>query len=103
MKQGDYYQTGDVLYKYVETKPKKATVLKGGVLVQDSHSGNPHSIEGGDYRILKTKDKLYLDVKKEVQATHPEHNTINIPKGCYEIGRVMEFDHFLEESREVID
>lgn len=103
MKQGDYFQTGDVLYKYVTKKPKKATVLKGGVLVQDSHSGNPHSIEGGEYRILKTPDKLFLDVKKEVKAVHPEHKAVSIPEGCYEISRVMEYDHFLEESREVID
>ena len=99
-----YHQQGDVLFKKVDKKPIGTKALKGNVIVQGSHGGNAHSIVNGAFKILIGKDKKnYLEVIKPVDAVHPEHKTIKLPKGVYLIDRVMEYDHMTEESKEVID
>jgi len=42
-------------------------------------------------------------VQKKSELTHQEHNTIEIQPGIYTIDIVQEYDHFLEESRSVLD
>lgn len=96
----EYYQTGDVLYFKIESIPKAAKKTKGNLIHQgrDHH----HLIEG-KFEILSLNDDMFINVKAKSRLTHPEHKTIEIPKGLYKKGIVVEYDHFLEESRRVID
>lgn len=95
-----YLQTGDVLYKKIDSIPKGLTI-KGALL----HKGESHDhrIVGRGFKIIEVDGKRYLDVSSPVDAVHPEHKTVKIPKGKYMIEIVNEFDHLLEESRKVID
>ena len=46
---------------------------------------------------------LVLDAPDGTDVTHQEHKTISLPPGQYDRTIVREWDHFLEEAREVRD
>lgn len=97
-----YYQQGDVLIiKVSEIKGKKLNHL---ILATGEATGHNHVITEGEAELYEEEGKLYLKVNSEnAILTHQEHKEINLPKGNYEIDRVKEYDHFLEESRRVND
>lgn len=96
----NYFQQGDVLLKQYQGEltgiPIKDSLLHKG---QNHH----HRLSGGAFRIIESPDAKFLDVAEQTSLTHEEHKTIVIPPGQYEIGIVLEYDHWLEESRQVID
>ena len=92
-----YYQQGDCLLKQVSEakgKPTKSNLLWKG---QNHH----HRVKG-KYTILKSDNVIYLK-SQGCTLFHEEHKDIKIDKGLYELSIVQEYDHFLEESRAVID
>lgn len=95
-----YLQTGDVLYFKIDSIPESAKKIKGNLIHQgrDHH----HLIEG-KFDLYSIGDDMFINVKAKSKLTHPEHKTIEIPKGFYKKSIVVEYDHFLEESRQVID
>jgi hypothetical protein len=44
-----------------------------------------------------------FNLKEGVEVRHEEHHTIPLVVDDYTIGIVQEYDHFLEEAREVLD
>lgn len=56
----------------------------------------------GDFNLFIKDDVKYLD-SYGCQLNHEEHKSFEIPKGFYRLEFVQEYDHFLEESRNVID
>lgn len=95
-----YFQQGDVLLKMRKEMPDEYNEIKSDLL----HKGqNHHHRLRGKFKLYANKDgKIYLQCK-EAELYHEEHNTIKIPEGIYEKDIVKEYDHWLEESREVID
>lgn len=102
MKKGQYIQQGDVIIKKVsEVKGKK---LKHLTLALGEATGHHHTIVEGDAELYEDNGKLFLRVNSETAVLgHQEHKAVEIPQGEYEIGIVREYDHFLEESRKVVD
>jgi hypothetical protein len=98
--QSDYRQTGDVLYFEVSAIPETAKKIKGNLIHQgrDHH----HLIEG-KFELMKDGDVMFIKANGKCKLTHPEHKTIELPKGLYKKEIVQEYDHFLEESRKVVD
>lgn len=95
-----YFQTGDVLYFKTESIPKAAKPIKGNLI----HQGNNHKHTiSGKFKLYKTKDDMFIRCDGTCKLLHEEHKIISIPKGIYKKGIVMEYDHWLEESRQVID
>ena len=95
-----YYQQGDVLIFKEETLPKDLKKLKTNVV----HKGDNHvHLIDGKFELLSGKDSFYIHAKEKCKLTHAEHNTISLPKGFYRKGIVQEYDHFLQESKNVID
>lgn len=95
-----YFQTGDVLYKPVKTIPKKAKKIKGNLI----HQGRDHHhLISGKFNLFQDGDNLFIKATARCELTHPEHKTVTLPKGLYKKDIVMEYDHWLEESRKVID
>jgi hypothetical protein len=96
----NYLQTGDVLYFKTDSIPVGSKKVKGNLIHQgrDHH----HLIEGL-FQLFDSGGDMFIEVKAKSKLTHPEHKTISIPKGFYKKGIVVEYDHFLEESRQVID
>lgn len=107
MKNGVYYQQGDVLLKPCAA-PSGTKALKPGargyVLAEGEATGHAHRIEDVAGIEFTEKDgKLYITNMKPATIRHEEHKPITLPPGCWEVGKVREYDHFTEEAREVRD
>lgn len=97
MKTKDLYaQQGDALFFKIKSLPKELKLRKDNVAVQGL---NRHIVKGKSVKVyegfISTKDKCLIK--------HPEHKDIVLPKGNYEVKQVMEYDHWLEERRKVLD
>lgn len=92
------FQQGDVLLKQTE-KPLNVNILESDLL----HKGqNHHHRVKGKFKIGENAEGRFVHSKGAV-LFHEEHKDVVIPAGFYKLGIVMEYDHFLEESRQVID
>lgn len=94
----NYYQHGDVLL-FEDTFPKSAKTQKTNIFYKGMN--HEHKVRG-KFRILKTKENTYIE-SKGCYVFHDEHEEIKLPKGVFRLQIVKEYDHLLEESRQVID
>ncbi len=96
-----YNQQGDVLMFKVDSKPKGLKKVKSNLV----HKGNSHNHTlTGNFRLYETKELgIFIVANENCKLVHPEHKTIKLSKGIYKKEIVLEYDHFLEESRQVID
>lgn len=97
----NYYQQGDVLLKEIDKKAIKGVEVKDDNVIKSA--SNQHSLGNGNYAIYKDNDDVYLEIKSQTEVLHQEHDKLVIPTGFYKVVTVLEYDHFLEESKEVID
>jgi|SRR5882672_2793982 len=100
-------QQGDVLFHPVDSIPEGARSIdpKNGsfILAEGEATGHAHRVEAiAGVEFYEKDGKFYLVAKKQCTVTHEEHNSQNLD-GIFEIGIVKEFDHFLEEARNVHD
>jgi len=99
-----YSQQGDVLVKQISNIPSSAKKLNHLTLALGEKTGHHHTITEGDAELYEVDGVLYLKVNSEqATLTHQEHKPILIEEGIYQIGIVKEYDHFLEEARNVAD
>lgn len=117
-----YTQQGDLIIKKCGIKgiftqefddiPKTAKPVKGNLLLKGQN--NSHALYGGKFQIYKDNETLFVEVTKETtldhvqdhlaeKPKHAEHHAQKIPPGKYFLSPLMEYDHMLEESRQVID
>lgn len=95
-----YYQTGDVLYIKTEKLPDVVEKVNGDLF----HKGDNHNHKvRGNFNIYKTDYGMFLECLEECELFHEEHHTIKADPGIYKKRIVMEYDHLLEESRQVFD
>lgn len=92
-----YVQQGDVLLK--KTNAVKGKALKTDLLWKGQ---NHHHRVKGKFKIVKDGEALFLK-SSGCTLFHEEHKDIKVPAGDYALSIVQEYDHFLEESRAVID
>lgn len=97
-------QQGDVVFLSSKI-PESNLVIRQGNLVQHGEAGHSHVLVGNDFEMYDepTTKKRYLRIVKPTLLKHEEHKEINLPAGEFEIRIVREYDHFKEESREVLD
>ena len=105
-----FIQQGDVLLKKIDSLPEGSKIKnasdKGYVLAEGESTGHAHRITeiASDICRLYEKDGvLYVKALNSVNLTHEEHKQVTIPEGIWEVGIVREYDHFLEEARNVKD
>lgn len=106
-----FIQQGDVLINKINKLPVGAMPVKKQknklILAEGEATGHAHVINcppsTEDYQLYQKDGRLYLENKAIALLTHEEHKPVNIPPGAWEIDRVREYDHFLEESRKVQD
>ncbi len=96
-----YLQQGDCLLKTIDDFPANWKLLKTDLL----HKGqsNHHRLKGGRFRIVTDGEKIFVKVLAATKLTHEEHKPISLKKGYYALEIVNEYDHFSEESRQVVD
>lgn len=83
----------------IEKAPKGLKVVKGNLLFKGQ---NHHHRLRGKFKMGVSDSKTYV-VSQGAELFHEEHKTIALPKGVHRLDHVQEYDHFLEESRQVID
>ena len=99
------YQQGDVLIEsaQIPTTAKKSNKNRI-VLAEGETTGHAHVIsDTNNCTAFESDSELYLRVTNEVTVSHEEHNHISIAPGNYRVRKVQEYDHFLEEARQVQD
>ena len=76
------------------------------ILAEGEATGHKHEIVEGDAELIEENGTLYLRVKsKEAKLTHPEHDSIAIPKGTYKVDHQREYapEESIEKERRVLD
>lgn len=100
-------QQGDVLLAQTKLpEGAKRVQPQGGtyVLVEGETTGHAHRVEAvPEVELYEHDGTLYLRVKDSADITHEEHNTVSVPRGTWEVGRVVEYDYDAEERRYVAD
>ena len=93
---GTYHQQGDLLAFPVDSIPSDAKERMDKVVVE----GLNRHIAIGD--CVKVYDG-YVSSSEPFAIQHPEHKDTVLSAGNYQIKQVLEYDHWKNESREVID
>ena len=101
------FQQGDLLLVGVCEIPTEAKEVKHtGILAEGEATGHNHKVAVLDMpnTLFYEKDgKLFIKNEKTIIIEHQEHHKIELPVGEWEIRKVKEYDHFLEEARYVKD
>jgi hypothetical protein len=87
------YRQGDVVLRPVSRLPKYANKA-GEQLSISSENGNPHTMQAAVYIARRNRQMLqYVVLENEEKMTHPQHPTLVIPAGIYEVSNVHERDY----------
>jgi hypothetical protein len=88
------YRQGEVLIFQVKArKPITAygyTEKADNVIVEGEISGHKHEVDNG--KLYEKDGKIMLEASKGCILKHPEHKSLAIPEGKYEIGIQVEYD-----------
>lgn len=76
--------------------------IEGKKLAEGETTGHAHTLNSSEVFELDNGLRTFSNNQNDV-LTHQEHKPITIPKGKYISGKILEYDHFLEESKEVRD
>lgn len=96
-----FYQQGDLLF-FNEGVPSGLQEIKSGVILHSDTTGHSHKVHGGV--LLSDENKvLFISTSEMAVVTHEEHKDLHLPAGNYKVRIVREFDHLMEEARNVID
>lgn len=102
-----WYQQGDVKITKIDAIPEHCKNVKrqekGFILAEGEATGHHHAVIEDDVQLFEKSGVIYLSVEKEGTVVHEEHGTVKLPRGKYQIGKIMEYDHFEEEATEVRD
>lgn len=117
-----YYMQGDCILKKCgvedcftksyDTIPSDAEKIPGNLILKGQ--SNSHALYGGKFQLYKKGEQVFLDVLEATTLDHvkdhlsqspqkAEHHAQVIEIGEYFLSIVQEYDHFKEESRQVID
>jgi hypothetical protein len=91
----------------VDSIPATATELvAGGVFAQGTATGNAHRALGPGVEVMRCSESGLVFILAQSGAatiTHAEHGERDLPFRYSVVKPKREYDHFLEESREVLD
>lgn len=78
--------------------------IEGKKLAEGEMTGHTHTLDNSEVFEFDNGLRVF-EGNKQNTLTHQEHKPIIIPskKGRYVSGKVLEYDHFLEEAKEVRD
>ena len=98
-----FFRHGDLLIRKVPSIPKTAIPTSTNVIAEGEKTGHNHELKGAQ-QVFETLDKqLYFEAKQDVILKHPEHNTLDIPKGCYIVEQQRRYNPFEDIQEEVVD
>jgi hypothetical protein len=82
----------------------KVKKIEGKKLAEGEATGHAHIIDESEVFELENKTRIFDGTIQNV-LTHEEHKSITLPKigKKYVSGKVLEYDHFTEEAKQVQD
>lgn len=105
---GNYEDIFETSYPSI---PSEAKPIPGNLILKGQT--NSHALYGGKFQLLEHNGVLFIRVDEATVLDHvkdhtstresAEHHAQWIPQGEYFFDGVIEYDHLLEESRQVID
>lgn len=99
------YRQGDVLLFGVVLNPgwkKLCRLKKDNIIIEGEVTGHMHEVINGKlYESPTDKGKMVLEAQDGCKIIHPEHGTIDMPKGTYEIDIQREYTG--KDARKVKD
>ena len=98
-----FQQQGDVLMFPVAAIPAGAKKAPHKTLADGEATGHRHQAIGAGAAILDLGDRRFLSAPKGCRVTHQEHKEQRLAPGLYEVKRVVEYDPFADEIRNVVD
>ena len=97
------FRHGDLLIRKVPSIPKTAIPTSTNVIAEGEKTGHNHELKGS-HQVFEMLDKqLYFEAKQDVILKHPEHNTLDIPKGGYVVEQQRRYNPFEDIQEEVVD
>ena len=84
------YRQGDILFRKVESLPRKPRKLKTDIIVKGEATGHAHRIEHGT--LFMSGAVMFIEADKGATIVHEEHAPIELEPGIYEVVRQREFD-----------
>jgi len=103
---GKIYRQGDVLFKKIESLPKKKRKLDTDIIVRGEATGHAHCLVNGDIyvAVIEAIGPInFIKAKKGAKIVHEEHDTIELEPGIYEVTRQREYDPNAPENPWVED
>ncbi len=77
--------------------------LKEPILAVGEVTGHAHRLSD-NVEVYETEEKTrQFDLETQDMVRHEEHKKIILKPGQYESDKVIEYDHFEEETKKVID
>ena len=94
---------GDIMIKTFDgfEIPKEVDLKPAKTLFKGQH--HKHFFASGLPVMGEHEGKTYLRIVEPTIVDHEEHGKGDIPVGDYYVEQKLEYDHFAEESRQVID
>ena len=96
MNYSNNYRQGEVVMIPVK-KPKGKTFEQFGfkpkpdnVIIEGELTGHMHAISNG--KLYEKEGKIIIEAQKGCLLTHPEHASIPLPQGTYEVKIQVEYD-----------
>lgn len=109
----DYYFHGDVVLKKIDEIPKDAKKKEDNILAKGELTGHAHTIQHSKAELYEKDGILYLKNKKPIEIKHQQHKSTftnleteleeKLPPGEWIIDFPIEYNHFEEEAKRVLD
>lgn len=98
-------QQGDVIARKLEIFPDgdQKIIGKKKLVLAHGESGHSHVLEDDGAEMIQIGERMLLRLEKAATVKHEEHGHITLEPGIWEIGRVREYDWFIQMERRVID
>jgi hypothetical protein len=99
------FQQGDVIGTKLASMPNidGAKITRRRLVLAHGESGHSHVIEDDEAELIEIGDRMLLRLARNATVQHEEHGAITLSPGVWEIGRVREYDPFLDMTRQVMD
>jgi hypothetical protein len=88
----EMYRQGDILFIKSDV-PIEGEKQESNVLIESNVTGHKHTVDGATifFNEINWKNKFAtVTVEKEAKIIHPEHKTLILPMGIYEVRRQRE-------------
>ena len=109
----DQHRQGDILLvkiselpAYMKEIPLMQLKTPTTILQQSVGSPRPHAMSSKTVKIAETKNQrvnMFIEVLETTPLTHPEHDTIEVEPGIYEVRKQQMWDELKQLQMQALD